>query len=148
MQFYCLVLFIGLNSSAFEMSYIDFCHLLQVEHIFFFFTGPYLTSSLKPYIQDESDSGILPSFPCGIRYPGLWNPEFSSRNPESRQRLKSGIQVPLTRIQNIQKLESRIQDCLGLPNMGPSLNCLLMRDDSFSGVAREQRVKFKEAKFI
>ena len=105
-------------------------------------------SSLKPYIQGESDSGILPSFACGIRYPGLWNPEFSSRNPESRQRLKSGIQVPLTRIQNIQKLESRIQDRLGLPNMGPSPNCLLVRDDSFSRVAREQQVKFKEAKII
>ena len=103
---------------------------------------------LKPYMQGESDSGILPSLACGIRYPGLWNPEISLRNPESRQRLKSGIQVPLTRIQNIQKLESKIQDCLGLPNMGPSLNCLLVSEDSFSTVAREQRVKFKEAKII
>lgn len=30
---------------------------------------------------------------CGIRNPSLWNPESSSRNPESRQQLKSGIQV-------------------------------------------------------
>ena len=28
--------------------------------------------------------------------PGLWNPDYSSRNPESHQRSGSGIQVPVT----------------------------------------------------
>lgn len=32
-------------------------------------------------------------FSCGIHNLSLWNPESSSRNPESRQQLKSGIQV-------------------------------------------------------
>ena len=34
---------------------------------------------------------------CGIRNSGLWNPEYSSRNPESHERLESGIQVPMTK---------------------------------------------------
>ena len=29
------------------------------------------------------ESGIRESFASGIRYPGFWNPEYSSRNPES-----------------------------------------------------------------
>ena len=32
----------------------------------------------------------------GFRNPGLWDPEFNSRKPESRQRLESGIQAALT----------------------------------------------------
>ena len=35
-------------------------------------------------------------FDCEIRNPGLWNPESSSRNPESGQWLEFRIQVPLT----------------------------------------------------
>ena len=34
---------------------------------------------------------------CEIRNPGHWNPEYSSRNPKSHQRLKSGIPIPLTK---------------------------------------------------
>ena len=40
------------------------------------------------------------NFSCEIQNLGiffLWNPEFSSRNLESHKRLKSKIQVPLTR---------------------------------------------------
>ena len=37
------------------------------------------------------------NFACGTQNPGLWNPLFNLRNPESRQLLQSGIQVPLTR---------------------------------------------------
>ena len=33
---------------------------------------------------------------CGIRNPGLWNTEYSSRNPQSHLRLESEIQDPLT----------------------------------------------------
>ena len=40
---------------------------------------------------------------CEIRNPGHWNPEYSSRNPKSHQRLKSGIPIPLTK-----NIESRI----------------------------------------
>ena len=37
------------------------------------------------------------NFACGIRNLGLWNQDFSSRNPESTLRLESGIQMLLTR---------------------------------------------------
>ena len=33
---------------------------------------------------------------CGIRNPGLWNTEYSSRNPQSHLGLESEIQDPLT----------------------------------------------------
>ena len=39
------------------------------------------------------ESGIGNKFACGIRNPGLWNPESSSMNPESHQQLESEIQV-------------------------------------------------------
>ena len=47
----------------------------------------------------------------------LWNLEYSSRNPESHQRLQSRIHVPLTKTgihyveSGIHSVESRIQDC-------------------------------------
>ena len=34
-------------------------------------------------MQENPDSGIQEIFAYGIRNPGFWNPEFSSRNPES-----------------------------------------------------------------
>ena len=40
-----------------------------------------------------------------LRNPGLWNLEYSLRNPESHLRLETGIQVPLTK-SGIQNLES------------------------------------------
>ena len=54
----------------------------------------------------------------------LRNAEYSSKNPESHQRLESRIQVPLTKIgiqylnSGIRDVESRIQDCRGIPYMG------------------------------
>ena len=48
-------------------------------------------------LKGNTNSGIPETFSFGVRNPGLWNPEFSSRNPESR------IQAPLTRIQNRQR---------------------------------------------
>ena len=39
----------------------------------------------------------LGKFACGIRNPGFWNPEYSSRNPESRKFFGSGIQFQLTK---------------------------------------------------
>ena len=42
-------------------------------------------------LKGNTNSGISETFSFGIRNPGLWNPEFSSRNPESR------IQAPLSR---------------------------------------------------
>ena len=53
------------------------------------------------------DSGIREIFVCGIRNPGLWNPKYSSRIPESHLRLESRIQVSLTGT-GIQYLESGI----------------------------------------
>ena len=41
-------------------------------------------------------SGISVKFLLGIRNPGLWNTEYSSRIPEPLSQLKSGIHVPLT----------------------------------------------------
>ena len=34
-------------------------------------------------LEGNTNSGILETFSFGVRNPGLWNPEFSSRNPES-----------------------------------------------------------------
>ena len=42
-------------------------------------------------------SGIRDIFASGIRNPGLWNLDNSSRKPESNWRLEFGIQVPLTK---------------------------------------------------
>ena len=42
-------------------------------------------------------SGIREIFASGIRNPGLWNLDNSSRKPESNWRLEFGIQVPLTK---------------------------------------------------
>ena len=55
------------------------------------------------------DSAIQEIFACGIQNPGLWNLEYSSRNPESHWRLKSGIQYFESEMHGV---ESRIQDCL------------------------------------
>ena len=67
--------------------------------------------------------GIRTSFACGIRNPGLWNPEYSSRNPTKDwnpkskfhwQRLESS-----TWNQESYGVESRIHDCLyRFPYMG------------------------------
>ena len=51
--------------------------------------------SLSWFLQEnrsphDSNSRIQKSFARGIRNPGLWNLKFSSRNPESHQRLESG----------------------------------------------------------
>ena len=46
-------------------------------------------------IIETLDSGEM--FACRIRNPRPWNPEFSSKNPESHQLLESGISVPQTR---------------------------------------------------
>ena len=54
---------------------------------------------------------IQETFSCGIRNPGLWNPECSSRNPESkfhRKAIRNPGQEFATHF-----VESRIQDCLG-----------------------------------
>ena len=45
----------------------------------------------SPHVRPNTDSeirkifacGIRENFACAIRNPGLWNPEYSSRNPES-----------------------------------------------------------------
>ena len=56
-----------------------------------------------------------------IRNAGLWNPEYSSRNPESHEQF--GIQNPSsTEIEylesGIHSVEFTIQDSLGFPHMG------------------------------
>ena len=62
------------------------------------------------------------NFACEIWNPGLWNPEYSLRNPESQELLESRIQVPVTGIQYLESrihgAESRFQDCLTFPYMG------------------------------
>ena len=61
------------------------------------------------------DSGIREMFVCGIGNPGLWNPKYSSRIPESHLRLESRIKVLLTGTgihyleSGIHVVESRIQ---------------------------------------
>ena len=47
-------------------------------------------------MQGNADSGIREIFACGILNPGLWNPEYSFRNPPYF-RLESGVPVQLTK---------------------------------------------------
>ena len=64
----------------------------------------YQQSYISPRL---GESGIREIFASGLWSPKkwcLWNPEYSSRNPHSHQRLVSGSQVPLTK-----NPESRIQ---------------------------------------
>ena len=61
-------------------------------------------------------------FTCGIQNPGLWNLEYSSRNPESHQRLDFIIQaLTKTGIQYMESgmysLESRIQFILHVKSL-------------------------------
>ena len=79
-------------------------------------------------------SRIREIFVCGFRNPWLLNPEYSARiRNRSKSHLEPIIQVPLTKIgiqyleSGIRGVESRIQDCLGFPNMGRST--LLKRKD-------------------
>ena len=43
------------------------------------------------YLQFAPCKGIMENFADGIRNPGLWNPEYSSKNPKSHKRLESRI---------------------------------------------------------
>ena len=79
------------------------------------------------YLPHIIESRFWESFAFGIQKlgkylfwnlnPRLWNPEYSSRNPESHQ-LESRIQVPPTKTgiqyleSGIQGVESSIQGCL------------------------------------
>ena len=56
------------------------------------------------------ESGIRENFTCGIRNPGLWNPEYSSRNPESP---KDGNPESKYLESEIYDEESRFQDLPG-----------------------------------
>ena len=65
------------------------------------------------------ESGIRNKFACGIRNPGLWNPESSSMNPESHQQLESEIQVLIFKKTRNPVLESRNPQ-RGIQNPRPS----------------------------
>ena len=43
----------------------------------------------SPQVRESGFRNPWGVFACGIRNPGFWNPEYSSRNPESYWRLKS-----------------------------------------------------------
>ena len=67
------------------------------------------------------------NFACGIRNSGLQDPEYSSRTwNRTKSHLESRIQVPLTKTgiqyleSGISGVDSRIQGCLGFPNIGRS----------------------------
>ena len=60
-----------------------------------------------------AESGIWEIFASGIQNPGVWNPEYSSRSPESHLRLESGIQIPLTWIRN--PVPEIVNPCRGSP---------------------------------
>ena len=61
-------------------------------------TGQKLTSLHKTTgrpLRENLDFGVREIFACKIRNPGLWNPEYSSRNPESKTgRLESSTWNP------------------------------------------------------
>ena len=48
------------------------------------FLHKHIKNFVSPNVRHNSDSGIREFFGCGIRNPGLWNPEYSSRNPEPK----------------------------------------------------------------
>ena len=73
----------------------------------FLFT-PCKESGFSEFLPVES--GIRENFACGIQNPGLWNPEYSSRNPESP---KDGIPESKYLESKIHDVESKIQDCPG-----------------------------------
>ena len=50
-----------------------------------------LTTWVKTHYIRESGFRNRGFFSCGIRNPGLWDPENSSKNPKSLSRLESGI---------------------------------------------------------
>ena len=54
------------------------------------------TRGCKETSAHVRDSGIPGILACGMRNPGLWNLEYSSRNPEYQKRLEFRIQVPKT----------------------------------------------------
>ena len=74
----------------------------------------------------------LGKFACGIRNPGFWNPEYSSRNPESRKFWDPESNFHWQRSESsnwnlestVWNPESRIEDCLGFPNMGQILSSI------------------------
>ena len=84
---------------------------------------------LSPYVRDFGFRNpgnfalgiwlIGEIFACGIQKPGLWNREYSSRNPESYLRLESAIQYLESGIHGV---ESSIQDCLGFPYVGRAVS--------------------------
>ena len=64
------------------------------------------------------ESGIRENFACGIRNPRVWNPEYTSTNPESHNNpLTIGIQNPKFDGQRLEsgmhRVEYRIQASLG-----------------------------------
>ena len=61
---------------------------------------------------------------CGIRNPGLWNTEYSSRNPQSHLRLESEIQDPLT-------LNSYPVPWIRNPRRGTVMDFLVSRSESY-----------------
>ena len=65
-----------------------------------------MTSSL--YIKVHPYYEIREIFPCGIRHPGLWISEFSSRNPECL--LKIGIRNPCPTDKEIRNPQLGIQN--------------------------------------
>ena len=95
--------------------------------------GIWIPAESSEFLHDEL-YGIRENFAWWIRNPELWDPEYSLRNSESHLRLEFRenhslllefrIQVTLTKtgIQYVESgihgLESRFQNCPGLPYLG------------------------------
>jgi len=76
---------------------------------------------IRPMLGNP-DSGIQEFFASGIRSPGLWNPESSTKNPESYQRLESGIQLTKDPLKMKLSYTKKKKTVHGKPPQGIDLN--------------------------
>ena len=94
----------------------------------YFFYGARTTPWREMWIPEYGkfllvESGIWEFF---LRNPGLWNPEYNSRNPESHWRVESGIQASSTDKKNPEFMSWNPQSKTRFPYIGQKLRPALL----------------------
>ena len=77
----------GVQEANSQMAIYRNAHALVFLCIYFYLYS--LFSNFRPIVQGNSDFEIQEIFACEIWNPGLWNREYSPRDPESHLRLES-----------------------------------------------------------
>ena len=80
-----------------------------------------------------SDSGIQEIFAFKTRSLGFVNPEFTSKNPESLLRVKSGIQFPLTKNPEFSTGMRNPESVVWNPESKPVLDYVTWNDKRLQG---------------